>query len=207
MSSGRITTGESVLVDRFPFDDDPKVAPVEPETLRDHLIVSHNADDTIILGVGGYLYAATVEAENRGNVSLITQKRRQFIGLEDYPVACKSFALGFGPVQSVTAVKYLDEDDAEQTYPVASYRYSHGDIYFKEDPPTLADGPNTIWVDYVAGYGDSPSTVNALWQNIVMQLAFRKYELRGESPGQTPDAWERMIDRQIVIAGGSRRGV
>jgi uncharacterized phiE125 gp8 family phage protein len=207
LPSGRITTGESVLVDRLPYGTNPKVLPVESQTLRDHLIVSHNADDTIILGVGGYLHAATVEVENRGNVSLISQQRRQYIGVDDYPVACKSFALGFGPVQSITAVMYLDEDDVEQTYPATSYRYSHGDIYFKEDPPTLADGPNTIWVDYVAGYGDTPSAVDSLWQNIVMQIAFRKYELRGESPGQTPDAWERMIDRQIVIAGGSRRGL
>jgi uncharacterized phiE125 gp8 family phage protein len=169
------------------------------------LIVSHNADDALIYGVGGYLLAATQEAEQRGNVSLITQKRRQFIGEEEYPVKCKSFALLNGPVRSVTSVSYLDSDDTEQELDASLYRFANGDIYFKDNPPTLADGPNTIWVDYEAGYGDSPSVVDALWQNIVMQLAFRKYELRGESPGPTPDAWERMIDRQIVIAGGNRR--
>jgi len=203
LSSGRITTGDCLLVDRLPYDEDPKVLPVEPETLRDHLIVSHSADDDLIFGVGGHLPAAVREAENRGNVSLITQKRRQYI--DEYPVKCKSFALGFGPVQSILAVGYLDSSDEEQVYPGTSYRFTNGDIYFKENPANIADGPGTIWVDYEAGYGDTPAAVDSLWQNIVMQLAFRKYELRGESPGPTPDAWERMIDRLIVIAGGSRR--
>lgn len=205
MSSGRITTGECLLIDRIPYEDDPKVLPVEPETLRDHLIVSHNADDALIFGVGGHLPAAAEEAEHRGSVSLITQKRRQYIAPEDFPVACKSFALGYGPVQSILAVGYLDSSDVEQEYDAADYRYTNGDIYFKDDPATIADGPNTIWVDYVAGYGDTPTSIPAIWQNIVMQLAFRKYELRGESPGTTPDAWERMIDRLVVIAGGNRR--
>jgi len=169
-------------------------------------MVSHNADDALILGVGGYLGAAANEAEERGGIALIRQKRRQYIGCEEYPVAGKSFALLYGPVSAITVVKYLDSSDAEQTYPSTSYRYSNGDIYFKLGPPTLADGPNAIWVDYETGFGDTPTEVPAMWQNIVMQLAFRKYELRGESPGDASMAWERMIDRQIVIAGGSRRG-
>lgn len=159
----------------------------------------------MIFDVGGYLPAATVEAERRGGVSLIRQRRRQYISASEYPIVGNSFALSYGPVLSVTAVKYLDSLDAEQTYPAASYRYSNGDIYFKALPPTLADGPNTIWVDYEAGYGDTPASVDPLWQNIVMLLAFNKYELRGESAGQNPDAWERMITRLIVTAGGDRR--
>lgn len=169
------------------------------------MIVNHNADDALIFNVGGYLPAATVEAERRGNVSLIRQRRKQFIGVEHLPVAGNSISLSYGPVISVSAVKYLDSSDAEQTYPTSSYRYSNGEIYFKLDPPTLADGPNTIWVEYEAGYGDTPTAVDPLWQNIVMMLAYRKYELRGESPGNAPDAWERLMDKLIITAGGDRR--
>lgn len=206
MSNGRITTGECVLVDRLPYGSQPKTPPVEPETLREHLMLTHSADDKLVLGVGGYMRAAADEVEKRGSVALIRQRRRQYIGIEELPVAGKTFALIYGPYISLLAVKYLDSLDVEQTYPAASYRISNGDIYFKDDPPTLAEGPNTIWVDYEAGYGDTPASVDAAWQNIVMQLAFRKYELRGESPGNMPDAWERMIDRLVVAAGGSRRG-
>jgi uncharacterized phiE125 gp8 family phage protein len=174
--------------------------------LRAHLQLTHTADDDLILGVGGYLEEATAETENRGNVSLIRQSRKQYIGPEAFPVAGQSFALLNGPVVTVTAVKYLDENDAVQTYPATSYRTSGDEIYFKENPPTLAEGANTIWIEYTAGFGDTPASIGSGWRKIVMMLAYRAYELRGESPGNTPDAWERMIDRQIVIAGGSRRG-
>jgi len=202
---GVISTGQSILVDRTPYDLTPKVMPVGAAVLRDHLQLQHAADDNVIYGVGGYLPAATGEVEKRGNVSLITQKRKQFIGLEVYPVEEQTIELLNGPVVSVTAVRYLDEDDAEQTYPAESYRVTSDGVYFKEEPPTLADGPESIWIEYEAGYGILPDTVPAEWQSIVMQLAYRRYELRGESAGSRYDEWERMIDRQICLAGGSRR--
>lgn len=200
----RITSGDCILIDRLPFADTPKVLPVDAVLLKAHLELTHDADDDLVTGVGGYLAAATREAEQRGNVSLIRQQRKQYIGPEAFPVIGQSFALLFGPVIEVTAVKYLDSDDAEQTYPSTSYRATGEEIYFKANPPTLADGPNTIWVEYESGFGDTPDDVDSLWQNLVMQLAYRMYELRGESA--TSPAWERMIDRLVVIAGGSRRG-
>ncbi len=206
MASGKITSGENILLDRFPFGSSPKIQPVEPETLRDHLMLNHRADDKLIFGVSGYLPAATDEVEKRGCVALIRQRRRQYIGYEENPVSGKSFALINGPHLTTTAVKYLDSNEVIQDYPASSYRISNGDIYFKANPPTLAYGPNTIWVDYEAGFGDAPSAVDGAWQHVVMVLAFRMYELRGESPGDNVDAWERMIERMVVNAGGSRRG-
>jgi uncharacterized phiE125 gp8 family phage protein len=200
----RITNGECVLVDRIPYGESPKTLPVNFTLLKAHLELTHNADDTLVTGVGGYLEAATSEAESRGNVALIRQHRRQFI--EADRLKGESFALIYSPVIEVLSIKYLDSDDVEQDYPSESYRVSHGQIYFKNDPPTRAEGPGTLWVEYECGYGDTPVDVDAQWQSIVMQLAYRRYELRGENPGTTPDAWERMMDRQIVIAGGSRRG-
>lgn len=180
--------------------------PIEKETFRSHLQINHNADDNVVFEVGGYVPAAVSECEKRGQVSLIRQSRKQYIGAEDYPVAKKSFALQFGPVLTVTAVRYLDSNDATQTYPAGSYSVRRDKVYFKANPPSLAEGPESIWIEYEAGYGNTPSDVPAEWQSIVMQLAYRRYELRGESPGPQADAWERMMDRQIVIAGGDRRG-
>jgi uncharacterized phiE125 gp8 family phage protein len=203
---GTISTGQSVLVDRTPYNVAVKVMPVGAAALREHLQLQHAADDVVVFGVGGYLPAATGEVEKRGNVSLIAQRRKQYIGLEEYPVCGKTIEVLYGPVISVTAVKYLDSSDAVQTYPATSYRVTDtGEVYFKDNPPTLAAGPQTIWIEYEAGYGALPDNVPAEWQSIVMQLAYRRYELRGESAGQKYDEWERMIDRQICLAGGSRR--
>lgn len=203
-----LITGRNDLIDRLPYGTSPKVAPVAEATLKNHIQLTHDLDDDIVLGVGGYVLAATAEVENRANVALIHQQRRQYIGEELLGSLCgKTVELSFGPVVSVTDITYLDGDEVEQTLGASYYRASSNAIYFKEELPTLANGPGTVWVNYVAGYGATDADVPAQWQNLVMMLAMRKYDLRTGDGGATTDVYERMIDQMIVTAGGSRRGV
>ncbi len=203
------TTGEVVLIDRFEYGSAIKVQPVNEESLKNHLQVTHDLDDDIIYEIGGYLPAAVNETENRGTVSLIRQRRRLYLGTDVLPyLTGENIALPFGPILAVTSVKYLDADGAEQTMAGTYYRATVDtcSIYFK-DCPVLADGPNTVWIDYESGYGNDPSAVPALWQNIVAQIAFRKYDLRGGDGGANAEKWERMIQGLVNIAGASQRYV
>jgi uncharacterized phiE125 gp8 family phage protein len=203
-----IVTGQSVLIDRLPYGSVNKVAPVSTQALRDHIQLTHTLDDNIVLGVGGYLFAAAEEAEGRGVVSLIRQQRKQIIGSDvGCYIAGQGVELSYGPVISVSAVKYLDSDGVEQTLDTSAYRVSVSQnlVYFRDNPPSLADGPGTIWIEYEAGFGDNSDSVPAVWQNIVMTIAMRRYEYRGGDTGSTNAAWERMIRQMVNVAGGSYR--
>lgn len=205
-----IVTGQNLLVDRLNYNSATKIWPVSTEQLRNHLQLDHTEDDNIVFDVGGFLPSATADAENRGNVALIRQKRRQTIGhgLIRGGLSGVQINLAVSPVIDITHVHYLDGDGIEQEMSVSNYRLlpDAQTLYFFGTLPVLLDGPGTVWVDYEAGYGDSPEDVPSEWQNIVSQIAFRKYDYRGGDSGPSNDSYERMLDRLIVVAGGSRRG-
>jgi uncharacterized phiE125 gp8 family phage protein len=202
-------SGKSVLVDRLPFGETPKVTPVSLDILKEHIQVSHDLDDTLIAGVGGYLLAATGEIEKRGNVSLIRQSRLHYVGDDQLGnITDESVSLGYGPIVSVTAVKYLDSAGVTQTLATTNYRVSTqlATVYFISAPDTLADGPGTIWIEYESGFGDTPASVPAEWQNLVAMVAMRRYEYRDGDGGPNIDKWERMLRRMVIAAGGEYRG-
>lgn len=201
-----IITGESVLEDRFPYGNNPKALPVDAELLRQHIQVPQG-DDELLFGPGGKLAAAVSEVERSGNVSLIRQTRRHYVG-EDHlcSIIGVSVVLGYGPILEVSAVKYLDVDDAEQTLSSSLWRYGKGEVYFKSGSyPEFAEGPNVLWIEYEAGYGDSFLAVPADWQSIVQQYTMRRYEVREGADGSTDKIWQHMMDVQIARAGSGER--
>lgn len=203
-------TGDNLLVDRLNYGSASKVWPVDQSMLSNHLQLDHNEDDSLVFDIGGYLPAATADCENRANRAMIRQRRIQTIGWDAIArgLSGTAISIAVSPVISITAVKYLDAHEDEQTLPSSKYRLlpDKETLYFYGDFPVLADGPGTVWVEYEAGYGDTPAEVPSEWANIICQLAFRKYDLRGGDSGTSNDSFERMIDRMIVVAGGSRRG-
>lgn len=198
-------TGLNRLVDRLNYNSSTKIWPVSNTAIKNHLQLSHALDDDLVLEVGGYLPAATADVENRANVALIRQKRLQTID----PLLFRkgeSVALAVGPVLGNVVVNYLDPSETDQVLPPSSYRVLEDGVYFSDTTPDIADGPGTVWIEYEAGFGNTPAAVPSEWQSIVMQLTFRKYDFRGGDSGQSNDSFERMIEHMIVAAGGSRRG-
>ncbi len=171
-------TGSNVLVDRYPFNEPGKIAPVDNVFLKNHIQLTHDLDDDLVLGVGGYLWVATEEVEARGNVALIRQKRRQYVGEELLSkLAGGSVAITAMPYATGLVVKYLDDAGAEQTLASDKYRLAAMDsVYFKE-VPALAEGPGTLWFEYEAGYGNEPSAVPAQWKSLVCMIAMRRLRL------------------------------
>lgn len=201
-----IVTGSNVLTDRYPYTDTEKQWPVEAENLKDHIVATGTYDDDLILGIHGYIASATEEIENRGQVALIQQKRIQYISESDLPyLEGTTVELAVRPVIAVTAVKYLDANEATQTLSSTLYRVSENtqSVYFKVGLPALADGPNTLWIEYTAGFGTVTSSVPASWANLVKIVAARRYDYRSGDGTNQAMAWERMITGLVRIAGDS----
>lgn len=206
-----LVEGESVLLGgiagRYPYDSVAAnvVWPATVAKQKSHSQISHSAEDLLLMDeFGGYLAAATEEIESRGEISLISQKRRMLL---DRMPCGEAIEITRGPVQSIDAVTYLDADDAEQTLATTLYRGSlkggSGSIYFKDTSGiTTANGPQVVWVDTTCGYGVTPTVVPAQWRELVMVVAARLYERRELAAGGGLDeAFERVIARKVCAAG------
>ena len=169
---------------------------------KSHLLVSHSSDDTLI---ETYLWAAIEEVESRGTVALINQSRRQYVG-PDVNLAGETLALAYLPIVSITGVSYIDTDGETQTLASSNYRLTTKGVLFGANLPQMVTGPDKLWVDYVAGYGDAATNVPQAWVQCVLFLTMRKYELRGDDIGKFADDWERAFDRLVMVAGANLRG-
>lgn len=80
--------------------------------------------------------------------------------------------LKYGPVQSVTAVKYFDADGVEQTLSATAYEVTTGDVtghvYKKSDTiwPVIDTRQRAVSVEYVAGFGDAADIPFPVKQNL-----------------------------------------
>jgi uncharacterized phiE125 gp8 family phage protein len=188
------------LVDRLPYNSQPKVMPVSLAELKEHIQLVHSSDDAIL---AEYLEAALAETENRGQVALIEQKRVTVLdGWPDGPVN-----LHFRPNASVTLVQYVDTAGATQTLVSTSYRVSSTGlprIEFISSLPACIDGVGTVKIFYTCGYGAAGSAVPNSWKHIVRIIAAHLYEARIGVLGKDDFAWERMIERKVIAAGGLR---
>lgn len=87
--------------------------------------------------------------------------------LDEFP-SCGPIKLPCPPVQSVTSVKYLDEDGVEQTLATSVYRVINAGrddvaIELKVDQswPTILEDVGAVRIVYVAGYETVPAPLKA----------------------------------------------
>lgn len=159
----------------------PTTEPLTLAEVKRHLNVLHSIEDALI---SGFALAARKRAEEMCSIALINQTQRVY--LSAWPRDGK-IPLYRPPLVSVTAVKYLDADEAEQTLAADQYHVIKNRI----DPhilrrktatwPTLADHPQAVWVDYVCGYGTDPSDVPQDIRNGLLMLAWDLYFNRGDT--------------------------
>lgn len=91
------------------------------------------------------------------------------------------------PLQAVTAFKYLDGDEAEQTFDAENYTVitpkgdhcAPGRVVLNSDAswPSTLQREGAVWIEFTAGYGDTPADVPALIQSTLMFLVghFHRY--------------------------------
>jgi len=154
----------------------PTVEPVSTETAKLHLRVDGSADDTLI---ASYIKSAREKGEAVSRRAFITQTLE--VILDAWPDDLLS--LPRPPLQSVTSVKYLDENGVEATWTdyLVDIRSQPGRIYFKSLPGASLYPSGAIAVRYVAGYGASAAAVPEIIKQAMLSAISYWYELRDAS--------------------------
>lgn len=133
----------------------PAAEPVSASEAKSHLRIDISDDDTLI---GTYITAARVRVEQELNRALVTQTWE--LVLDGFPAGDR-IRLPLPPLQSVTSVKYTDEDGVEATYSSANYLVDTdaepGQIVLKSGVTwpavTLLREVAAVRIKFVAGYG------------------------------------------------------
>jgi len=157
----------------------PELEPISLSDAKDHLRVDITTDDALI---EGYIAAAREYAENVTRRALITQTLEYV--LDGWPSGVE-IQLPRPPLQSVTSVKYVDDDDVEHTFAPSNYHAvtagQPGRIVLGEDSSWPTDDlrpGGAITIRFVAGYGNDPEDVPRLIRQAMMMMIGLLYENR-----------------------------
>jgi len=169
----------------------PAQLPVDIQTARDQLRVDHTNEDDLIIGL---VAAATNYFEDVYSHSLITQTLE--LVLESWPVGSR-IIMPQPPLQSITSIKYYDQDGVEYTLDSSSYLVNTtawpGFVILKSGsswPTVDLKETEGILIRFVAGYGEDFNHIpQAIHQGLLMLLG-HLYENRETV----------VIDRGITIA-------
>lgn len=178
----------------------PGAEPMTAEQVRTmHLFTLSFEDgylDSLIKATREYL-------ENAYDIAISTQTITE--KLPDWTGRCLD--LSVYPLQSVTSVKYLDEDDVEQTVSTSDYYVMasklSGSVWFKKDYtlPTLSESPEAIIIEYVAGYATVPEHFIHAIRLIVARFHLKREDEVEETIAQVITKAEKLIfpNRAILI--------
>lgn len=167
---------------------DPAIEPITTtEAKLDLKIDTSDEDDLLTI----LIQAARETVENRIGRSLITQTR---VIKMDYFPSSDTILLPYGPVLSVTHVKYYDDDETLQTLSTNDYWVDVDSdiarIVVENYWPSTFDKPNAVIVTYSAGYGPLKTDVPAPLRKAILLILGHLYE-----------------NRQAIVVSGSPTGV
>jgi uncharacterized phiE125 gp8 family phage protein len=155
----------------------PAESPVSLSEVKAHLNVSISDDDTLL---GIYIDSAVARCEQVLQRKLITQTWRVYF--DSWPT---QIVFPFGNLQSVTSVKYTDEDETERTVDSDDYTVDTvsvpGRVVLKDDeiwPTYTLFNVNPIVAEFVTGYGDTGVAVPADIRNAVLLTVGHMYANR-----------------------------
>jgi len=157
----------------------PTTTPVVLAEVKDQLRVEHPDDDVLISRLIKIAVAYT-DAQGALGHAMIQQKWGQWV----HSVPPQSVRLTVGPVSSVTAVKYYDEAGVLQTDTLSNYEITGTPFTTQIGPkdgfnwPVTQDRSDAIRIEYVAGYGTSPSDVPETLRHAMMLLIGHWYDNR-----------------------------
>ena len=179
----------------------PSVEPISVVDAKKHLRVEHSDDDLLIKRLIETA-VAMVDVTGVLGKGMITQTWREW-----YAPNPSQIVLSLGPIQSVSAIKYYDTDNALQTDTLSNYFVlgTSGRTTIKPKSgytwPTTFVRDDAIAIEYVIGYGDTfrdvPSTVrHALFMLVSHYYENRENELIGTISKTLPFGFEALIDSE-----------
>tara|TARA_R100000278_G_scaffold122897_1_gene110390 strand:+ start:310 stop:912 length:603 start_codon:yes stop_codon:yes gene_type:complete len=179
----------------------PSVEPISVADAKRHLRVEHSDDDLLIKRL---IETAVSMVDVTGVLgkAMITQTWGEWFAPNPSQIV-----LSLGPVQSVSAIKYYDTDNALQTDTLSNYFVlgTSGRTTIKPKSgynwPTTFTRDDAIKIEYVIGYGDTfrdvPSTVrHALFMLVAHYYENRENELIGTISKTLPFGFEALIDSE-----------
>jgi len=158
----------------------PSVEPISLTEAKNHLRVDISNDDTLISAL---ITAAREHTETYLQKCLISQTWYQY---HDFGFPC-TIELLKNPVQSVTAITYIDGNGTEQTVATSIY-----DLDVNRKPATIFRAYSQIWpitrliqnavkIEFITGYGDASTNVPAAIRSAMFLLIGHLYENREAS--------------------------
>jgi len=156
----------------------PLLEPVSVTEIKEHLNISTNLDDSLL---SAYITVAREYCENYQNRALITQTIEYT--LDRYPKSVEDIPRP--PLQSVSSIKYYDENQTENTFASEKYMVDNssfvGRIALLKNftyPTTTLRTVNGVVIRYVAGYGNNASDVPATVKQAIKLIVGHLYEHR-----------------------------
>ena len=177
----------------------PAAEPLTLSEVKAQLRVEHNDDDTLIARL---IQTAVDYIDVVGTLgkAMISQTWGEWIAPNPSTVL-----LSLGPVQSVSAIKFYDTDNVLQTATLSDFFVlgTKGKTIIRPKPskawPTTFDRDDAIKIEYVIGFGGSPSDVPQTVRHGLMMLVAHWYENReneliGTSSKTLPHGFEALMD-------------
>ncbi len=136
----------------------PVVSPITVTEAKEHIKLDSDVtvDDVLIQAL---INAAVNYGQLRNGRQYITATYDYF--LDRFPA--QEIELPLSPIQSITSIKYIDEDGATQTWSSAEYESDLKNPVARIRPVSTATYPatkdvyNAVTVRFVAGFGDAGS--------------------------------------------------
>ena len=177
----------------------PATQPLTIKEVKAHLRVEHS-DDDVLINTLIKTAVAFVDVTGALGKAMISQTWREW-----YAPNPSQIVLSLGPVQSVSAIKYYDTDNALQTDTLSNYFVlgTSGRTTIKPKSgftwPTAFVRDDAIAIEYVIGYGDSAADIPATVRQALLMLIAHYYENReneliGTISKTIPFGFEALID-------------
>jgi uncharacterized phiE125 gp8 family phage protein len=159
----------------------PATAPISLAEAKAQMKVESSDDDTIIQRL---IDAAVnfVDAQGALGKGMITQTWGQWLSPNPSTVY-----LSLGPVQSVSAIKYYDENGTLQTATLADFNVFGTPNRISVSPKSGKAWPVTqmrddaIKIEYIIGYGSTSASVPETVRHALMMLVAHWYDMRETS--------------------------
>jgi len=167
----------------------PALQPVSLRGLKRHLGVETDHDDVTL--VNAIIPAATAAVQARTHRQLM--QATLMLTIDGFP--SNGLYLPAGQFQSVSAIRWYDEDENETTLTLPDDIIVRG----SSDYPVIHAASPYVWpdacraeIDYVAGYGTGRTSVPALLRQAVLIYAKYIYDDRGAE--ESPKYWGELCD-------------
>ena len=166
------------LQNRLVLVTPPAAEPLTLVEVKSHLRIEHSDDDSLIQRLID-VAVRFVDVQGSLGKAMITQTWAEWFAPNP-----STITLGVGPVQSVSAIRYYDADNALQVATLSNFLVMGTPSQTIVKPkigftwPTVFVRDDAIKIEYVVGYGNAANDVPQTVRHALMMLVAHYYENR-----------------------------